>query len=690
MTLRIRLLETETTPEYTVPDHSVIRLPVAGIAHRALGCEAAESSIVFDDPGGGFSRDDMDDFRGFVVEETACSEPVIFAGVTTKKTVTRGTAGASPSLITGADRIWSTGLVDDNWQSFRRVIHGSDGNRPAETDVARMQWYIASAYSFHIDDVGLVDTTGGVAMDAFDYTGKFGIDVINDCMKVSGKNCFMYPLQDGSDHHGIAYFFATSTTYSCDLSISNDPADFPDPLDFTDSDSWTTFPCGRDASLDIDPMRKYGGGFLRYTGGFVYVNPGGGPSIRDFSVDEPSVKTRDAALALTNKYLEVSSFAEDIINLSAVVPASLVNKILAGMRIQVKLVDEPGYESFVWRRISNRGVSQYNNRRDLYQLNLELRDPRLIGGIGTGAITVPAGTTNGDLPFTPSDATFVQDGHNFIAGSDRVTMPAAIQAGDLLVAVDRMRSRDVATNPSAFQTTLGFTPIGSGVETGLPVDFNGNGSIIMLYKIADGSEGDTLIGGWDTDHICGVAEFSGVNALAGEVEKSVATANTSMAAGPITIAARSLLVQVAACGDDSTFTAGPTGYSGTTIASTGAGQHPQFGLYYKQQDAGTYTPTSTQSGATTYGSIVAAFALSGQTSPKPGQPILGETPSGDVDGVNATFTTLYPYVPGSLKVWVNGVEWTTDIATQDPATGSFTFTHAPKADSDILVNYQAA
>jgi hypothetical protein len=55
-----------------------------------------------------------------------------------------------------------------------------------------------------------------------------------------------------------------------------------------------------------------------------------------------------------------------------------------------------------------------------------------------------------------------------------------------------------------------------------------------------------------------------------------------------------------------------------------------------------------------------------------------------------TFSTQHPYMPGSLFVKVNGVNWTGDIASQDPTTGSFTFTHAPKAGADIVVDYRAA
>jgi hypothetical protein len=72
-----------------------------------------------------------------------------------------------------------------------------------------------------------------------------------------------------------------------------------------------------------------------------------------------------------------------------------------------------------------------------------------------------------------------------------------------------------------------------------------------------------------------------------------------------------------------------------------------------------------------------------------GQAVTNE-PATSGDGTTTTFSTQHPYMPGSLFVKVNGVNWTGDIASQDPTTGSFTFTHAPKAGADIVVDYRAA
>jgi hypothetical protein len=74
--------------------------------------------------------------------------------------------------------------------------------------------------------------------------------------------------------------------------------------------------------------------------------------------------------------------------------------------------------------------------------------------------------------------------------------------------------------------------------------------------------------------------------------------------------------------------------------------------------------------------------------PHTGQPSGFETPTGSVNGSNTTFTTAFAFFPGTLKVWVNGVDWTENIASVTATT--FTLTNAPKTNSDILVIYQGA
>lgn len=70
--------------------------------------------------------------------------------------------------------------------------------------------------------------------------------------------------------------------------------------------------------------------------------------------------------------------------------------------------------------------------------------------------------------------------------------------------------------------------------------------------------------------------------------------------------------------------------------------------------------------------------------------IADETPSGTVNGSTTAFTTAFPYVPGSLKVFINGLKQktTTHFTETTPTTGVFTMSEAPLTGDIITVEYQ--
>lgn len=67
--------------------------------------------------------------------------------------------------------------------------------------------------------------------------------------------------------------------------------------------------------------------------------------------------------------------------------------------------------------------------------------------------------------------------------------------------------------------------------------------------------------------------------------------------------------------------------------------------------------------------------------------VLGETPSGIVNGSNATFTTAYDFVPGSVTVRVNGLgqRFITDFNTS--GTTTILMGESPQAGDSIQVDY---
>src|SRR4029079_8953763 len=68
----------------------------------------------------------------------------------------------------------------------------------------------------------------------------------------------------------------------------------------------------------------------------------------------------------------------------------------------------------------------------------------------------------------------------------------------------------------------------------------------------------------------------------------------------------------------------------------------------------------------------------------------------DGDGTTVLFTTRFPYTPGSLEVFVDGVQITAGLTETDPVAGTFTLDFAPHgaigdtAAERVTANYQAA
>lgn len=69
-----------------------------------------------------------------------------------------------------------------------------------------------------------------------------------------------------------------------------------------------------------------------------------------------------------------------------------------------------------------------------------------------------------------------------------------------------------------------------------------------------------------------------------------------------------------------------------------------------------------------------------------------ETPDGDVDGVNDTFTTFYDYKPGTTKLYLNGSRQREGLGYDYVEQGGndFQFTTAPLLSDIIIIDYMKA
>jgi hypothetical protein len=340
------------------------------------------SVVTVDDPDGSLT---IGGHRLFYSMETAAtgSNAVTYVGYTADRDVNRG------PYRNGVGRVWDVSLVDVNTVLERRILTGSSANRPAETDVARMQWLFGTEEADIIDNVtDLVDVTGAVAMDAVDYRGQRVEDVANDCANASGKNYFVTNIGTFAGSFFLWYGFASSELYSSPIRLSNA---------LSDVDETWTFAISEDTKLIRDPSRVYSGVYLTYDGGTansaVYVQSAATANLfalkgRDVQMDGQNIKSLAKATARATRYLGDLDTEEDRITTSYRVPAAKVNFLREGMRVPFKATHLPGYDDFVWLRVLARTVKQESE--EFYWVTVELSsdDPQPVAPTGESGFAV--------------------------------------------------------------------------------------------------------------------------------------------------------------------------------------------------------------------------------------------------------------------------------------------------------------
>jgi len=340
---------------------SYFRLYQLDVSMNAEEGSVNQSTIQADDPTGVF--DIVGTRRLVISDDTASSSNTrIWDGYVAGRRVHRG-----DSQLTGTARVWDIDLVDINSLLALRVITGTDANRPAETDVARVQWLYGSNENAHITDSLYLNTSGPIAMDAADYRGQRFNQVLDDCAQASGKNYFVWWREEVAKL-SLWYDFASSTSYSSPLRLSNVA---------TEVDSVLTFAISPDTELSRSPDRVNSGAYLPFDGGAVYVqNTATANSFvrRDANMPSENVKTTAKATARANRYLLEMNTEEDVITATVQLPAAQVNFIMQGMRVQVKASHLPGYGTlFQWLRVLNRSVQQVSE--EFYDVKMELSQP---------------------------------------------------------------------------------------------------------------------------------------------------------------------------------------------------------------------------------------------------------------------------------------------------------------------------
>ncbi len=347
---------------------SVVRLgSITGLTTQAEAGNSPTSSIEVDDPDGSL---DFIGLKRFYVTEDACpaGKQMLWNGYLRARRVRRGDA-KRPSLRTGAARVWTLDLVDVNSLLDRDIIQGAadaaHGKRPAETDVARITWLIGSSFMNHIKDRGLFLTAYPVNLDANDYRGQYGGDILRDCSVQTGKNFFAY-YDEASAQDSLFYGNPNSAVYDSGKILSN-------VLSYIDNS--TTFGLLDDWELTRDPSKVYAGALVPYSGGTTYrYNAAVAAAFytRDGTAPNANISTLAKAQAAGDRFLADSLTEDDRLIGRVKIPAAHVNDIYAGMIVVFQATHLPGYEFGVTCRAVTRSVAQDEESDQFYNVHLEL------------------------------------------------------------------------------------------------------------------------------------------------------------------------------------------------------------------------------------------------------------------------------------------------------------------------------
>jgi len=70
--------------------------------------------------------------------------------------------------------------------------------------------------------------------------------------------------------------------------------------------------------------------------------------------------------------------------------------------------------------------------------------------------------------------------------------------------------------------------------------------------------------------------------------------------------------------------------------------------------------------------------------------VTGELPSGAINGINATYTSAYSFIPESVEIFVNGIQATKNIDYTTSGANTIIFTYSPATNDILRINYNKA
>ena len=334
----------------------------SGFISRAEKGTIGSGGLPVDDPGGTLN---LVGLQTFTVDETSSSGGTrLFTGYMQDRTVKRGAGTKSTSLLTTSDRLWDCNIVDLNFIVGMRVFQSA--KRPNESVTARLAWLMGTPQMSLVHDHGYIGSSG-VLIGANDFSGNYPVDVLNDVCNSTGWDYYIF-YDQGSGDPTLFCNDATAATRLSTMAISNVLAD---------QSSTVLYPL-IDGYLLRDPARVFSGVLLKYTGGQVYeqrTQTAEDFIARDIVVSTSHVGEKATAITQANQYLTGVSTEFDRISCTLKVPASQVDLIDAGMRINAKFSHLPGYTTGKNMRIALRQVKADEETDQFYNMYLELVTP---------------------------------------------------------------------------------------------------------------------------------------------------------------------------------------------------------------------------------------------------------------------------------------------------------------------------
>jgi hypothetical protein len=671
---------------------------VGGLPVSAWYCEPGIGTINVDDPGGDYELAGWHTFT--VDEDESIGTERQWSGWLIGRKITRGPYKDGPS------RVWEVDILEINGLFNLQVFRANSAQRPAETDVERMTWMIASApmATTPVFDDGRFSTANPANLAAADFVRSFPVDMAANAAGQSGKNVYAY--WSHADGEIGFHYDAVGAGPTCTLAISNVIAD---------KDSTTLYPF-LDAELDADAYGLYTGVLLDYVGSATYgenqaliddLSPtefSPAEFKRDQMIRSDRISRTTTAEAYVTTYLEAAATEKEDITVGVTVPADQAGLIEAGMNIDVKLTHIPGLEDFTTLPIIRLSKVPTPNRTDTWDVRLQLsRNVK---------VTLAPGGDPGGLPHTGCEPELVQsvmseDSAIHIVNNG-VDLPAAPAVGNLLIASLSVRQ---VLNPV---TPTGFTGLGTGYQDD-PSTGGGHKDIggRLFYRIVQ--PGDTAHIAFtrtgDSETHVYISEWAGVDTF---VSLTTTTDDTDQSADPMVFGSDPifptaglsvfifyLLMPSLNVGDD-WFPSATS--NATNLDNAGEGTGGSFAKAWQGWDGGpqasgasrAVTVTATPTAGNARGWFVLGAYFTGTCSDIPPGVGTGRFNEFVANGDDTTtvFTTRYPYAPGSLRVFVDGVPIVNGLTESDPATGEFTLDFAPHAATGdtraeiVTANYQ--